>query len=274
MGIKNFWAFVKDKGYSPEEIPNPPTTLPDPASKVRLDFGSVFRPNTDTKNAPAIFLQRIQQLHPIENIVVYIDGERCKEKAQTHSKREEVRCSALAKAENCLAEFEERLNSNKRVRKSLLWRINKNLKRGFHWTLDDRYYFHQYLVANNVETVFCSTEADVQIAADCQPYDIVVSSDSDMMIYSTVRILWRSARIKGHRRWVVYNKEDVLKTLQLSDIQLLSLGILSGNDYNNNINGLAIFNNYKLVKAIAQTGNGCGMNSCCCRLLRMYHAWL
>ncbi|KAF9399571.1 hypothetical protein BGZ94_005697, partial [Podila epigama] len=36
----------------------------------------------------------------------------------------------------------------------------------------------------------------------------------------------------------------------------MSLGILSGNDYNNNVNGLAIFKNYKLVKAIAQSGNG------------------
>ncbi|KAG0288304.1 hypothetical protein BGZ98_004301 [Dissophora globulifera] len=99
----------------------------------------------------------------------------------------------------------------------------------------------------------CSTEADIAIAAECQPEDIVVSIDSDLFIYRTVRTLWRPVGYK-QQTFLVFDKDSILDALNLTDSQLLTLGIVSRNDYGNNVPSLGITTNCKLVKDLSDGG--------------------
>jgi hypothetical protein len=96
--------------------------------------------------------------------------------------------------------------------------------------------------------ILCSTEADVAIASDCHPSDLVMSSDSDLLIYPTIRTLWRP--IARQSKFLVYEKNDLLSTLDLSQPQLTVFGIVSNNDYDQNIHNIGVKTNYSLVKSL------------------------
>lgn len=49
----------------------------------------------------------------------------------------------------------------------------------------------EYLRNNGWRAFICLSEADTAIAFECQPNDIVISGDSDMLIYDTVVTIWR-----------------------------------------------------------------------------------
>lgn len=100
------------------------------------------------------------------------------------------------------------------------------------------------------DIVLCPTEADVLIAAECQPHDAVVSSDSDLLFYKTVPVVWRPVGSLKSRRYLPYEKNEVLKALGLSSTQLTALAIISGNDYVANIPHLAIATNRKIVQTL------------------------
>ncbi|KAG0222401.1 hypothetical protein BGW42_006658, partial [Actinomortierella wolfii] len=93
-------------------------------------------------------------------------------------------------------------------------------------------------------------EADVAIARDCTPCDLVVTIDSDFLVYSNVYTVYRSFSRGGRRRYLIYTKSSVLNALDLSANQLLVLGIVSRNDYGKNIPRLGITTNRKLIKSI------------------------
>ncbi|KAG0285753.1 hypothetical protein BGZ98_005340, partial [Dissophora globulifera] len=104
------------------------------------------------------------------------------------------------------------------------------------------------MTEKNYDIVLCPTEADVLIAAECRPRDVVVTCDSDLLFYRTVLTVWRPVGSYKARRFVPYEKPAVLKALSLSSTQLTALAILSGNDYCCNIPYLAIDTNHKIVK--------------------------
>ncbi|KAF9950813.1 hypothetical protein BGZ72_007591 [Mortierella alpina] len=80
--------------------------------------------------------------------------------------------------------------------------------------------------------VNCTTEADLAIAQACLPTDIVLSRDSDMLYYASIRTIWRPIS-KG--RVLVYDIKEVMATLGLNQAQFTVLGMVSRNDYNRNI---------------------------------------
>ncbi|KAF9942517.1 hypothetical protein BGZ65_001269, partial [Modicella reniformis] len=97
---------------------------------------------------------------------------------------------------------------------------------------------------------FCPTEADVEIASDCQLDDIVVSRDSDFLICANIATLYRPLGRGEQMKFLLYSKQGVLEVLGLTAQQLLVLGIVSKNDYGSNIPSLGIKTNNKLVKDI------------------------
>ena len=81
----------------------------------------------------------------------------------------------------------------------------------------------------------CETEADLAMAQDAQPDDIIISKDSDMMAYQSVKTLWRPV---SNNLILVYKLPDVLATLGITRTQLTALAVVSRNDYHKNIYSL------------------------------------
>ncbi|KAG0202599.1 hypothetical protein BGX31_003558, partial [Mortierella sp. GBA43] len=142
------------------------------------------------------------------------------------------------------------LVEEKRVRKRHITTVYKNLRDGFHWSIEHRTSFVDFMKSKGYDIVLCQTEADVLIAAECRPEDAVVSCDSDMLFYKTIPKVWRPVGSFKSRRFVPYEKTSLLQALELSSTQLTALGILSGNDYVSNIPHLAIATNRKIVQTM------------------------
>lgn len=137
------------------------------------------------------------------------------------------------------------MQSEARIRKRHFTDIRKNLTLSFYWTLESRSAFAEYMRDRQWNVVECPFEADPKIATDCPPGDIVVTRDSDALVYGSIETIW-SPISKG--RLLAYNVPDVLTTLSLTRDQLTVLGIVSKNDYGPNINSLGSATNFKLVK--------------------------
>ncbi|KAF9109572.1 hypothetical protein BGX30_008315, partial [Mortierella sp. GBA39] len=88
---------------------------------------------------------------------------------------------------------------------------------------------------------------DLAIAIDAEPDDIVISSDSDMMAYASIRTLWRP--VSGGLI-LVYTVPDLLKALGVTRSQLTALAVVSRNDYNRNIHSLGPATNFSIIKSI------------------------
>jgi 5'-3' exonuclease len=91
----------------------------------------------------------------------------------------------------------------------------------------------------------------VQIAKECQPSDVVISSDSDLLLYSSVNTVWRPVT---KTKLLVYNIQDVTKTLGITRQQLTALGVVSRNDYTRIIPSLGCATNFGIVKQLKGHG--------------------
>ncbi|KAG0000528.1 hypothetical protein BGZ80_006346 [Entomortierella chlamydospora] len=74
----------------------------------------------------------------------------------------------------------------------------------------------------------CQTETDVAIAVDCQPDDVVISQDSDMLAYKSVSTIWRP--ISGYLV-LEYKLTDVCQQHSLTRDHLTAIAVVSSNDY-------------------------------------------
>ncbi|KAG0247862.1 hypothetical protein DFQ27_001513, partial [Actinomortierella ambigua] len=139
MGVKGWWRLLKTKGYVPEVHSKP--SSPAPASKIRVDVcGSFFstisytygRSHPPDVNKPHQQLERqLLELGDKDKLVLYIDGYPAKEKAGTHSLREQRRHQARERADRALITLTERLDANKRIRKHHIGSAKKSIKSAF-----------------------------------------------------------------------------------------------------------------------------------------------
>ncbi|KAK3813748.1 MAG: hypothetical protein J3R72DRAFT_462078 [Linnemannia gamsii] len=111
----------------------------------------------------------------------------------------------------------------------------KDLASAFYWSLSSRQHFAEYM-----RDLGWTTEADVAIAQDAQPGDVVISSDSDMMAYASVETLWRPV---SQNLVLAYHIPDILKSIKFSRNQLTALAI-------RNVYSLGPATNYSIIKAI------------------------
>ena len=92
-------------------------------------------------------------------------------------------------------------------------------------------------------------EADVHIGSlPLKENEVVVSGDSDLLFYTNVHDILRPL---GNGNFLLYNKSDLLRLLQVTAVQWASIGIVSGNDYDKNIKGFGISTNHKLISEIS-----------------------
>ncbi|KAI8345425.1 hypothetical protein B0O80DRAFT_473459 [Mortierella sp. GBAus27b] len=252
MGVKYAWLLPKNKGLVPDAQDR--ITLASAESKLRVDVSSVhystirylYTNPTDINEAHTKLEYWMSKYGDKENTRFYVDGEVALEKSRTHIDRQQRRQVALAKADTGISDLESRLVEEKRVRKRHISTVYKNLRDGFHWSIEHRTSFVDFMKSKGYDIVLCQTEADVLIATECKPEDAVVSCDSDMLFYKTIPKVWRPVGSFKSRRFVPYEKTSLLQALGLSSTQLTALGILSGNDYVSNIPHLAIATNRKI----------------------------
>ncbi|KAI8351750.1 hypothetical protein B0O80DRAFT_500105 [Mortierella sp. GBAus27b] len=252
MGIVGLWQFLRHQGYEPR-ISTPANTDHGP-NTVRVDvlasFYSAIRYaythlSQDTAHA---FVERAIVGRGVPHTsVLYLDGSCPDEKINTQEKRAKLRSSAAFRAIAHLDELEQCIKNERRVRKRHFVKINRNINAAFYWSPNARASFASYMRAKNWTVRECSFEADVAIARDCMPQDVVISSDSDMLGYDTVATIWRPI---SKDRSLIYDIQDVLKQLQISRQQLTALCIVSRNDYNCNIPRLGPMTNYDIIRSI------------------------
>ncbi|KAG0195417.1 hypothetical protein BGX28_001460, partial [Mortierella sp. GBA30] len=196
-------------------------------------------------NAHAILEQEIRKLGAEATIILYLDGSPSEEKGLTQAHREGLRVKALVRADKQLHELGARVGNKQRVKRHHFINIKKNMRSAFVWSMDARHAFAEYMREKQWTVVECLTEADIRIARECNAGDIVVSRDSDMLMYKNIETIWRPI---SRDRVLVYDVPSVLATLNLSRVQFTVLGIVSKNDYNTNIPSLGSATNYKVVK--------------------------
>jgi hypothetical protein len=257
MGVKNAWPLLRDKKLVPDSQSN--VSLASTVSKIRVDVCSThntpiryyYSNPTDLHAAHSKLEQWLLKIGDKDSLRFYIDGLPAAEKDQTHANRHQSRQKALIKAAAAVSNLESRLAEKKRIRKLHIAGANKHLRQAFHWSLEDRMSFVEYMANKGYDIVLCPTESDVLIATECQPDDAVISCDSDMLFYKTVPVVWRPVGSYKSRRFVPFEKNAVLEALGLSSsMQLTTLAIVSGNDYVSNIPHLAIASNRKIINTI------------------------
>lgn len=140
-----------------------------------------------------------------------------------------------------------------RIRKRHYTDIRAGLASSFYWSLSCQQHFAEYMRTLGWTVILYDTEADIAIARDAQPGDIIISSDSDMMGYASIHTLWRP---DSRNIVLVYYMPNLLKTIGFNRSQLTVLAVVSRNDYQRNIYSLGPATNSSIVKSIgSRPGN-------------------
>ncbi|KAF9968632.1 hypothetical protein BGZ70_001368, partial [Mortierella alpina] len=255
MGIAGLWPFLRKKGYDPtlrhfsslSPIPNQCCIRVDILGSLYMAIRSAYSSHPLTV-AHSIVEQNIQKLGDKTALVLYLDGGASEEKRQTQLLREGRRKDALDRANTHLKELELRVVGKLHVRKHHFLGVRKNLSAAYAWPMEARQAFAEYLRSRGWNVVTCDTEADIRIAFDCRAGDVVVSRDSDMLMYRNITTIWRPI---SYDRFLVYELPGVLTTLGIDRTQFTALGIVSRNDYNRNIYSLGSATNFSIIKELA-----------------------
>lgn len=181
-------------------------------------------------------------------LVFYIDGGAALEEKDAHQQRRQKRGKAGKEAGTALDTLQSRIHNNKRLTRQHFLRANKSINAAFYWATEDRVSFAEYLTERTYHVVMCDTEADTRIAADCRDVDVILSRDSDYMGYRSVRTIWRPVGGWNINKCLVYSKDDILASLEFTDVQLIALACVTKNDYEPNIRGLALVSNFGIMK--------------------------
>ncbi|KAH7026997.1 hypothetical protein BKA57DRAFT_443945 [Linnemannia elongata] len=179
---------------------------------ITLPFDTITGNPTDLYAAHGKLEQWLLKIGDKEKVRFYIDGLPAAEKVKTHTNRHQSRQKALIKASTAISSLESRLAEGKRIRKLHITGAHNPLRQAFHWSLEDRMSFVEYMANKGYDIILCPTESDVLIAAECHPDDAVISCDSDLLFYKTVPVVWRPVGSYKART-------------------LTALAIVSGNDY-------------------------------------------
>jgi len=90
--------------------------------------------------------------------------------------------------------------------------------------------------------VECASEADIAITSNCGAHDVLISGDSDSLVYSSIETVWRPLR---QSRYLVYDIPNLPKLLEISRTTLTVLGVECLNDYSCNISRLGVKDHFQ-----------------------------
>lgn len=150
-----------------------------------------------------------------------------------------------------MSDMENIFRRGGRLRKSHFRKLIKHIDGSFYWSRDARRSLSQFLHDQGWNVVECPSEADIAIAKDCTANDIVISGDSDSLVYASIRTIWRPLARGGY---LVYDVQVLLKQLEMSRAALTVLGIVCRNDYSSNITRMGVTTNYSIIQPLDDAG--------------------
>lgn len=270
MGVYGLWQLIKDKKYVPQLHHN---RLP-PGTTYRVDLmGSFFSTiqNAYSRHPPEVAHQMIERklesLGDRKDLCVYIDGMPALEKEETHRDRDKSRQKSKETAIELMDKMRQRIFRFQRGTRQQFKELSKHVRHSFTWSYTLRIDLARYLREKSwPNVVVASTEADLSIATSCMPEDVVVTRDSDLLVYATVNKLFRPV---SKDSYLLYDIKEVCTALNLPSRQHLSaLGVICRNDYQRNIKSLGPSTNLKIIKQLQ-----CGGKSLCgirCRIVELF----
>ncbi|KAI3632336.1 hypothetical protein MIR68_009442 [Amoeboaphelidium protococcarum] len=92
-------------------------------------------------------------------------------------------------------------------------------------------------------------EADVHIAKFCQPI-VAISFDSDLFMHKNIKVATKPTFKSGLMKYLVMERSAVCSKLKISNDQWVSLAIVSGNDYSDNVYGFGFGKNLNIIRSI------------------------
>ncbi|KAF9958693.1 hypothetical protein BGZ70_009115 [Mortierella alpina] len=254
MGVVGLWPYIRKKGYDPELRQTSSIPSSSASTAIRLDIlGTYFAVIQSAYSrhpaniAHAVVERAILTFGNESALILYLDGGPSEEKKATQQAREDRRKTALDLARTKVAELERRVDEHRRTRKQIHITIKTSLRAGFVWSSESKAAFAAYMRGRGWDVRECGTEADVAIAKECGPGDIIVTKDSDFVIYSSITTIWRPVT---RYKFLAYDVQAVQVALGLNRVQLTVLGVISKNDYGANIYSLGPATNHSIVKTL------------------------
>ncbi|KAF8942564.1 hypothetical protein BGZ47_006358 [Haplosporangium gracile] len=250
MGLEGFYLWLRKKrGYNPtlrnpmhyhlpdDPLPTMPTIRVDVLSFYKIR--EIYTKRADNKQlVHSILLEYIKKYgNPLHMLMAfYVDGAPASEKRETHLKRNEKQVKGLKNAKIAIETLSNRASQGKPLTKQMFKNVDNSLRGGCNRKLD---------------ACLCRTEADIVIAADCQPEDTVLSQDSDFFAYDSVSTIWRPVGKRDEVKVLEYKRAAVLAQIGLSTTKLTALACVSRNDYNKNIPSMGLATNYSIIKDLS-----------------------
>lgn len=257
MGVLKLWPLVKEQGYIAHLKPFP--TIPPLNTVYHIDilgsFFSVIRRcflDPDTTVACDKFEEHLISCRfPKSKTILHMDGPSPDEESATNINRQSKRDKALTKGNKLLTNMEATIRNQGRLKKQQFKTVNKAIVDSFYFTHELRQVLVRHLRASGWIVCGCLSEADTCIGVSCKKDDIVITRDSDALIYSNINTIWRPF---GRDRYLVYHVADLLRQLELSRTGLTTLGIVTQNDYGTGVYRMGIEENFKVVRALETIG--------------------
>ncbi|KAG0033890.1 hypothetical protein BGZ83_004246, partial [Gryganskiella cystojenkinii] len=173
--------------------------------------------------------------------VFYFDGNACFEKQLTSEKRHQEQQDALINADMLVTAIEKLSQQDQHISKTRFRKAFEKLSASFNLPIEIKKDLVQYLVDRGFKAKLCRFEADPEIAAECNPQDIVVTKDSDLFGYATVCSILKPI---SRGRYLMYNLQNVMRAMELNRTQLTLFAIVSTNDYDKSVPGLGPVKNH------------------------------
>ena len=195
MGVVGAWPFIRKKGYEPTLARSEPT-VEGPLRRIDVlgcHFTTIRRAYSCNDDAKAhLIVEAAISNHAVPfNSVLYLDGQPCEEKKATNVRRQEVRDKAVKQVEIDIPRLEDRVSTKQKMRKQVYFSAKKNIEKAFTWSPASKLGLFIFLRLRGWVVTLCDTEADLTIACQSRPGDIIISRDSDLLFYKNVESLWR-----------------------------------------------------------------------------------
>ena len=263
MGIKDLTIFLKE--YAPNSISKGnlsqiksivKSSRPDGKMRAAIDtslflYKYKYRSGDNFINE---FLEQINRLliNNIEPIYVF-DGAPPTEKKDTLKQRKERKDNYINKIKELEHQIEEikqkdsHDNINQEMQKNLLDEISKIKRKTIFVTAEDNNKLLYFLDIMNIKHIKRDMEADIVCSklSSLGLVDFVISEDMDHLTSGT-RILLRDFNNKNNYV-TVYNLNDAIDKLDITQEKWIELCILFGCDYVPRIRGLGYKTSYKFV---------------------------
>lgn len=255
MGVKGTHRFLKKRGFNPIVFSSPTS---DSLTTIHVDLLGSHYPlivdhffTKDPTVAAKLIMKKIGEIYSTNCTVLYLDGARTNEKQATTARRLQVREKDLKTLGSLFRLAEEKITHGRTISSSQFSTIARLSRRTFRFTEDMKNLLIATAETEGWKIIRCIGEADVHIGSlDLNENAAVISGDSDLLFYPKVSNLLRPMK---NGSFHLYQKSDILATLRLSIPQWISVGIVSGNDYEDNVRGFGIWTNCKLIKDISGT---------------------